>query len=128
MIQPHRAHADLDLPGSGRRRRVDLGEAQVAVAEELEGAHLMISRSIGGPGLRPMKNRQDLDGLRMSPVWNDVRRSWDHQLSRIGPVSGAAAQREARKAAHCCLDGADHASGGSWIIPGDVISDGLQIA
>ena len=39
MVEADRAHPDLNLARRGRRGRVDVGKAQVAVAEELKGAH-----------------------------------------------------------------------------------------
>jgi hypothetical protein len=39
VVEADRAHADLHLAGRGRRRRLDVDDTEVAVAEELESAH-----------------------------------------------------------------------------------------
>jgi hypothetical protein len=39
VVEPDRTHADLDLAWAGRDRIGNIGDAQVTVAEKLEGAH-----------------------------------------------------------------------------------------
>ena len=39
IVERQRPHPHLHLAGGGRRRRIHLGDAKVAVAEELKGAH-----------------------------------------------------------------------------------------
>ena len=82
IVQRDGANPDLDLAGSGRRRRIDLLETEVAVAMKLEGTHGEVNLSkLVWPGSRGVEHGQDFDATITDAIGENIGDARQHEFA-----------------------------------------------